>query len=36
MNDAHKIAGLGKDVYIFYVAEIAEDSGLLLVEYSEA
>jgi hypothetical protein len=36
MNGAHKIAVLGKDVYILYVAEIAQDSGLLLVECSES
>jgi hypothetical protein len=30
MNDAHKIAVLGKDVHILYVAEIARNSGLLL------
>ncbi len=30
MNDAHKIAVLGKDVYMLYVLEMVRDSGLLL------
>jgi hypothetical protein len=31
MNDAHKIAVLGRDVHILYVAEMARNSGLLLL-----
>jgi hypothetical protein len=34
MNVAHKIAVLGKDVYILYVVEMARNSGLLLLIYT--
>jgi hypothetical protein len=30
MNDAHKIAVFGKDVYILYIAEMAQDCMFLL------
>jgi hypothetical protein len=36
MNDAHKIAGLEKDVHILYVAEMAQNSRLLLFYTSES
>ncbi len=34
MNGTHKIAVLGKDVYILYVAEMAPDSRFLLLIYT--
>ena len=30
MNDAHRIADIGKNVYILYVAELVQDSELPL------
>jgi hypothetical protein len=34
MNDAHKIAVFGEDVYILYVAEMTYHSMLLLLIYT--
>ena len=33
MNDVHKIAVLGKDVYILYMVEMAHYSRFLLVRH---
>jgi hypothetical protein len=34
MNDAHKIAVLGRDVYILYVAEMVQNCSILLFFYT--
>jgi hypothetical protein len=33
MNDAHKIAVFGKNVYILYVADMVGDCGILILAY---
>ena len=34
MNDVYKIAVLGKDIYMLYVAEMALDCTILLLTYT--
>jgi hypothetical protein len=34
MNGAHKIAVFGENVHMLYVAEMARNSGLLLLTYT--